>query len=217
MSMPTPLFAILDNGQQVKIENALRRTRKPIVVFDKEKYRDKPTPVVASAGAVDAAAISAVAGVAGIGFDVTEELAGDMILVAGQSSIVEEDDFTHVPKRNVPKLDTLVEFWDDEDLVGLEMKMSVTVAMDSAEITVPDATLLTPGQKISAATLIPADTIILSILSEADGVIDTTKAKISQAATGDGTVLATLEGSNLVGEFKESEFLAWGEEISTPT
>lgn len=216
MSLPNPLFVLLEGGTQVKIENAVRRTRKPIIVYDKETFRDTPTAVVGGAAVADVVNNPQGVSIAG-GVDPTAEdpESNGFFRLLGASSVLEEDAYLHVPKRYIPKLDTLVEFWDAET-VGLAMTMSVTTVSGSAVITVPDAQLLTPGQGITG-TGIPANTIILSILSQTNGVITTTTAVMSQQATASATVAATLTGSNQVGEFMQSEFLDYGSENSIPT
>lgn len=211
MALVTPLYALLEGGTQVKIVGAFKQTRKPIIVWDKEMYRDTPTAVVGGiAGVGGTDTLISVAG------GVNPTASGDVTdYVSADTSVEQEDAFTHVPKRYVPKLDTLVEFWD-ADTVGLAMTLSVTTVSGSGEITVPDAQLLTPGQGITG-TGIPAGTVILSILSQSNGVIDTTVAVMSQQATATGTAAATLTGSNKVGEFMQSEFLDWGGENTIPT
>lgn len=220
MALPTILYALLENGNQIKIENAVVETRKPLVIYDTEMYRDKPSLVVGGAGLVGATADPFEMTIAGgatqtVTKHPTEgDGVGGYVDIVAPSSVVQEDDYTHIPKRYIPKMDTICEFWDAAT-VGLAMTMSVTTASGSAVITVPDATLLTPGQGISG-TGIPAGTTILSILSQSAGVITYTTATMSQQATATGTVAATLTGSNKVGEFKYSEFLGYGSEISTP-
>jgi len=95
--------------------------------------------------------------------------------------------------------------------------MDVALVNGSAEITVPDASLLTPGQAISG-TNIPTNTVILSIFIITNGDYpDTTKAMMSRKATNSGTSEATLTGSNKVGEIMQSEFTNWGKTNSMPT
>lgn len=217
MAFPTTLYAYLEGGIQVKITGAVRETRKPVITWDKEKYRDTPSLVVGGAAGTDSNAAPEVTSAqisGGVNPTVTFDGSGT-IEVTGASSVLQEDAYTHIPKRNVPKLDELVEYWDSET-VGDAMTLSVTTVSGSAVITVPDAQLLTPGQAI-AGTGIPLGTVILDILSESAGVITKTTAVMSQQATGTATVSATLTGGNRVGKYKESEFLGWGEEISTPT
>jgi hypothetical protein len=219
--LPELIVAILEGGFTVKIEGAKTMTRKEIVVYDKEKYRDKPTPVVAVAKAAynDTGFASTVEfeNVSGVDPAISSELTDKALVFNGVSSIPQEDDYTHTPKRNVPKLDTLVEFWDDDEgLVGLQMEMDVTTVDGSAEITVPDSRLLTPGQAISG-TNIPLGAIILGIITEQNGVITTTKAMLSKKATASGEDAVTLTGANKVGEFMQSEFMAWGNYISMPS
>lgn len=212
MALPTPLFAFLESGIQVKIVGAVAETRKPIIVFDKEMFRDVPTFVNGAAAGSLGANASAVAN--GIAPTASVNAAVPDATASGESSVKEEDAYKHVPKRYVPKLDTLIEFWDAAT-VGHAMTLSVTTLINNATITVPDATLLTPKQGITG-TGIPAGTTILSILSQANGIITTTTAVMSQQATASGTVAATLTGANKVGEVMQSEFLCWGTEISTP-
>jgi hypothetical protein len=214
MALPNPLYAILETGVQVEIVGAAKQTRKPIIVYDGTTYRDTPSLVVGgAAGALGASASASVSG--GVNPTVSLDSVTGSAEAVGAASVSQEDAYTHIPQRFIPRLDTLSEFWD-ADTVGLAMTMSVTTASGSAVITVPDATLLTPGQGISG-TGIPANTTILSILSQSAGVITTTTAVMSQQATATGTVSATLTGSNKVGEFMQSEFIAWGSGISTPT
>lgn len=211
--LPTPLYIFTEQGVQIKIVGAAKETRKPIIVYDKEMYRDRPTPVVGGAAIGDPATGNSVSIAGGVD-PTTTTTSGTSITAKGASSVLQEDDYTHVPKRYIPKLDTLIEFWDGE-LVGEAMTISVTTTMSSGVITVPSAQLLTPGQGISGVG-IPAGTVILSILSQANGLISSTTATMSQVATAAGTVAAILTGSNKVGEVLQSEFVSWGSEISTP-
>lgn len=217
--LPELLVAVLEGGNTVKIENAKTETRKEIVVYDTEKYRDKPTPVVeVGKAAFDGAGVSGmIAEFDNIsGVDVTLEETTNAVVFRGTSSIPQEDDYTHTPKRNVPKIDTLVEFWDDEDgKVGLEMEMDIETVDGEWEITVPNSRLLTPGQSI-AGVGIPLGAIILEIITEQNGVITTNKAMMSKRATATGEVAATLTGANKVGEFLQSQFMGWGNDISMP-
>lgn len=210
--LPSPLYAILETGVQVKIEGAAKQTRKPIIVYDGTTYRDTPSLVVGGAGAAFGA--DAAVSVSGGTSQTVTTVGATSIEIVAPSSVELEDAYTHIPQRFIPRLETLSEFWDD-DTVGLAMTMTVTTVSGSAVITVPDATLLTPGQGITG-TGIPAGTIILNILSQAAGVITTTTAVMSQQATASGSVAAVLTGSNKVGEFMQSEFVAWGSSISTP-
>ena len=216
MAFPTTLYAYLESGIQVKITGAVRETRKPVITWDKEKYRDVPSLVVGGASGAqgDATSLQSVSVAGGVAPTVTFVRGDNNVYAIGGSSVSQEDGYTHVPKRNVPKLDELVEYWDSET-VGDAMTMTVTTVSGSAIITVPDAQLLTPGQAI-AGTGIPAGATILDILSESNGVITKTVAVMSHQATASAAVEATLTGGNRVGKYKESEFLGWGEEISTP-
>lgn len=216
---PAILYALLENGNQIQIKNAVVQTQKPLIIYDTETYRDTPSLVTGGAAGTIATSgqlpVVQIAGGVNPTVSQTSPSASIYFVEAtGASSVSEEDAYKHVPKRFVPKLDTICEFWDDT-LVGLAMTISVTTTLNSATITVPDATLLTPGQGITG-TGIPAGTIILNILSQSNGVITTTTAVMSQQATAAGTVAGTLTGSNLVGRFKYSEFLGWGSQISTP-
>lgn len=212
MAFPSSLVAYLESGITVTILNAVRETRKPVITWDKEKFRDSPPVVVGGAAGAGALSSDPTVSVAG---GSTQTVTGFSDNIVAPSSVIQDDAFTHVPKRNVPKLDELVEYWDSET-VGDAMTMSVTTVSGSATITVPDAQLLTPGQAISG-TGIPLGTIILDILSESAGVITKTTAVMSQQATATGTAAATLTGGNRVGKYKESEFLCWGDSIATPT
>lgn len=225
--LPSPLFAFLEGGAQVKIESAGRVTRKPVVIFEKSVYRDKPSLITGNASVMALATPFTVSAQAlESGLVPTIETSEDPLLpdltvakVNGPSSVLEEDDYNHIPMRQVPKLDTLVEFWDSETLVGLAMEMTVTTTNGSAIITVPNAELLTPGQAISdGGVLIPASTIILKILNVVNGEYPTlTYAVMSKKALGAGDADAVLTGSNKVGEYRESEFIGWGSEISMPS
>lgn len=215
MAFPSTLVAYLESGITVTIINAARETRKPVITWDKEKFRDSPPVVVGGASAHSGGTdpVQSVAG--GTTQTVDPGLSTSVVSIVAPSSVVQDDAYTHIPKRNVPKLDELVEYWDSET-VGDAMTMSVTTVSGSATITVPDAQLLTPGQAISG-TGIPLGTVILDILSESAGVITKTTAVMSQQATATGTAAATLTGGNRVGKYKESEFLCWGDSIATPT
>jgi hypothetical protein len=224
--LPSPLFAFLEGGAQVKIEGAGRETRKPIVVFEKSVYRDKPSLITGNGrvGAVPDGPITAMDLESGLPIELelsTDPLLTDQIIfkARGPSSVEEEDDYTHTPMRQVPKLDTLVEFWDSETEVGLAMEMTVVTTIGSAIITVPNAELLTPGQTISdGGTLIPENTIILKILEVTNGEYPVlTKAVMSKEALDAGDAAAVLGGSNKVGGYRESEFIGWGSEISMPS
>lgn len=218
--LPNPLWFLVEGGTQGKVENALRQTRRNIIVYDKEMYRDKPSLVVGGAALVGATADPFVTSVAG---GVTQTVtkvptAGDGVAgyvnITAPSSVAQEDDYTHTPKRYIPKIDTIIEWWDGED-VGEAMVITATLVNGSAEITVPNSELLTPGQKITG-TNIPADTIILSTIRQTNGVIDATKAIMSQKATGSGDTTATLSGSNKVAECMQSEFIDWCSQNSIP-
>lgn len=225
MPFPPILFALLEGGTQVKIVGAQLRTRRNIIVYDKEVFRDVPPPVAAAAivgplsgglGPVDEASISG--GVQVV--DATTETGwSGGYMMKSDSSILQDDNYTHNKKRHVAKIDTLVEFWDDEDGggPGMAMEMEVTTVLGNATITVPDSHLLVPGQSIVAEGSIPAGTKILSTITENDGTITRTTAIMSKKATAAGSVVATLGGSNLVGEFMQSEFIDWGDENSLPT
>lgn len=218
MPLPAILYVAIETGLMIKVVGAFRETRKPIIVFDKEMYRDSPPVVTGGAfGAANDASDSsylsgAIAG--GMNPTVTFGVTPATITAVGNASTEEDDSVTHVPKRYIPKLDTLVEFWD-ADTVGTAGTISVTTTLNSGIITVPDASQLTPGQGIASANF-PAGTVVLSIFTQADGVIDATKAVVSQAATIASTVAATLTGSNKVAEVMQSEVLGWGSEISVP-
>ncbi len=215
MPFPSPLFLLLEGGNQLKIVDAVAETRKPIVINDKSVYRDSPTPVIGGAAAVNADGSISVQG--GVTQTVTDPAGTVPLNIVTTTSVIQEDAFTHIPMRQVSKLDTLIEFWDDTT-VGVAMVMSVTTVSGSGVITVPNAELLTPGQGITG-TGIPAGTVITSILAydNTTGLITKTTATMSQQATGTATVAGTLTGSNKVGECLESEFICFGTELSYPT
>lgn len=216
--LPDPLFVFLEGGSQTKIVGALRVTRKPIVVYDKEMYRDSPPVVTGGAYAAsnditDSQTISgSIAG--GIDPTITLGVTPSTLQIVGSASTEQDDSYTHIPKRYVPKLDTLIQFWDALT-PGQAMTISVTTVSGNATVTVSDATLLTPGQGITGAG-IPAGTTILNFITQAAGVISTTAVVLSQQAIATATVEATLTGGNLLGEVMQSEFISWGSENSYP-
>lgn len=223
--LPSPLFAFLEGGVQLKIVGAVRVTRKPIIVFDKEMFRDKPTPISAAAsGSNDGSGASLMTNSVQSGVEASVVPGIDSLSVTSTSSVVQEDDYLHKAKRYIPKLDTLVEFWDSETEVGMayEGKVTLDAAAGSAIIQVPNAELLTPGQSISdGGVAIPSNTIILKILEVVnDGTFPTlTYALMSKGSiSGEGTsVDVVFGGSNKVGEFMQSEFIGWGSEVSIPS
>lgn len=216
MALPAILYAFMESGLQVKIVGAVVQSRKTIIAYDKEMFRDTPSLVVGGASGVDdnAGTTPMTAQIAG-GVSPTVTFGGNTIEVVGASSVLQEDAFLHIRKRHIDKMDTVVQFWDAATIGVALAGLSVTTVLNSAIITVPNAELLTPGQGITGVG-IPVGTTILAILSEAAGVITKTTAVMSQAATAAGTVSAVLTGSNLVGEFMQSEFVCWGSEITTP-
>ena len=212
--MPT-LYAMLETGVQLKIEGAFTETRKEILVFDKQVYRDTP-PQVGSGGGVQVndASLNVNGGTTPT---ITTPGGFTGSTISSPSAVLQDDNFTHIPMRLVPKLDTLVEFWADGD-VGLAMNIAATLVNGSATITVPNSRLLTPGQGISGNN-IPSTTIILSILAfnNTTGLINTTDVIMSNAATASGNTTAILTGGAIkVGEFMQSEFLGWAESVTTP-
>ena len=217
MSFSSNLFAALEQGNQINILTALTLTRKPIVVYDEEMFRDSP-PVITGGAALSSALDLEVMTIAGgVEQTVTEEDAGlSLYSLKGPSSTLEDDSYKHVPKRYIPKLATLIEYWDALT-VGLAMTMSVTTTSGSTALTVPNNEVLTPGQAITGTGIPAGTTILQTIPVPLNGVIIFTSAVMSQAATASGTVTATLTGANKVGEIMQAEFIGWGASISTPT
>jgi len=215
MALPEVLYAMLETGIQVKIVGAITETRKEILVFDKQVYRDAPPQTGSGAGVqVNDASLNVNGGTTAT---ITTPGGFTGSTINSPSSVLQDDNFTHIPMRLVPKLDTLVEFWG-EGIPGKAMHIAATVVSGSGTITVPNSRLLTPGQGISGNS-IPSDTIILSILAfnNTTGLINTTDVIMSNAATASGNTTAIVTGgADKVGEFLESQFIGWGSEISTP-
>jgi hypothetical protein len=198
----------------LEIVGAVRLTRRDIITYDQEMFRDIP-PLVVGGAAIAQSGISIAAQIAGGVNPTAVEDTGNFI-VEGASSVLQSDDYLHIPKRYIPKLDTIYEFWDSED-VGLAMTMSITTTLNSAVITIPDGNMLVPGQEI-VATGVPANTILLAVFSQTNGIITRTTAVMSQQATGAATVAGTLSGgANLLGEFRRSEFIGWGTNVTIPS
>lgn len=224
MSFPSTLYNLLESGLQGKVTSALRMTRKLIVIFEADTYRDSPPvlPGVAGALVVDTGADPNVAfQVSGCAPEPTVAVAqvaattSYSVTAKGASSTLQDDAYTHVPKRFIPKLATLVEFWDSE-VVGHALTMTVTTTSGSATITVPDSEILTPGQAVSG-TGIPTGAKVLSTLTQSNGVITRTTAVLTHKCTGSADVEATFTGGNKVGEFLQKEHIGWCAELSTPT
>ncbi len=98
-----------------------------------------------------------------------------------------------------------VEFWDGP--IGREMTMTVGTTSNSATISVPDNSLLTPGQLI-AGTNIPTGARILYVpYSTRTSVI------LSHKATNTGDVEATFDGSNWLAGYWEHESLGDAQSI----
>lgn len=115
------------------------------------------------------------------------------------SKTVGDDSVTAVDPRFWEKPATLVEFWDAATVGQAIAALDVTLVSGNATVTVPDNTLLTPGQAI-AGTGIPLNTIILEI------PIDTpTSVILSNKATATGAQTAVLTGSNRVGYYYDDE------------
>lgn len=213
MPLPNPVRILLEGSMLLQIEGAERMTRRDIISYDQEMFRDMPPLVVGGAAIADVGGtevISVAGGVSPVAVD-----NGTSFEASGASSVLQDDNFTHVPKRYIPKLDTIYEFWDSAS-VGIAMTMSVTTVLNSPVITIPDGNMLTPGQGI-VGTGIPANTIILAVFTQTNGVITRTTAVMSQQATAAGTVAGTLSGgANWLGEFRRSEYVGVGSNIILP-
>jgi hypothetical protein len=215
MAFPSILKSLGESGFQDIIEGALAVTRKPFIVMLGDDYRDDPVPLINAAGYDATSGAGTVAEGGGVGVYTGWGKALDFAGTESTTPLTYASDLVlHIAPRVRVKLHTIIQWWDAVT-VGHAMTMSVTTTSGSAQVTVPDARRLTPGQSITG-TGIPAGTTIESIFSIVNGIVTTTVAILSQQATASGTVSATLTGANLLGEQLQGEFLQWGSDNTTP-
>lgn len=215
MSFPTTLYLYKADGSQTKHSNGAAVTRKR-VLFSRDAYRD-----IFNAAQIGGSLVSS-DNVGGI----SAPKVGDGALTTGlYSTLVPStitnvesfslsDEVSHYAWRVKEYVRWLVEVWDSA-VVGHAMTMTVDTTSGSATITVPDGTLLTPGQAISG-TGIPTGAKVLEILPITDGIPSRTSVKLTHKCTASAAVEATLTGSNRIGWCFEDELMDAGSEISFP-
>lgn len=227
MALPEVIYALLVGDKRFKITGYKYQSKKPVVIYDTETYRDDPVQLLNAQGYEPVSGVNvgaatrgsgAVTDGGGIGMYAGWALAIDS--TATQTPIPEvyaADPILHIPPRQKAKLRTLVEWWDDVT-PGVAMTLTITTVSGSAIITVSDAQLLTPGQGITA-TGVPTGAKILSILPLAPsgasaGSPTLTTAVLSHQATASASVEATLTGSNKLAEAWDDEYIGFSEEVT---
>jgi hypothetical protein len=224
MGFPPILYIYKLDGSQTKVTGALAFTRKRVVCYG-TPYRDSFNAawmgagylpyLVPNAPTVATAKIGGFPiGADGADVDVKTSTISDSSLSKDTVSL--PDEVSHYPWRSKQYLRYLWQFWDAAT-VGEAISLTVTTVSGSANVTVADSQLLTPGQEISGAG-IPVGARISDFLTLTSGSmqINQTQVQLTMQCTASATVTATLTGANLLATAFEDECSDWGEAISYP-
>lgn len=184
MSYPSAPFVLTRRQEKVPITGALIHTITPRLYWKGRHHSF-------GLGAVEMASAT-----------ITNGFTGEV--PTSNTFAAKHDQYNKIPPRHTAFLVDMMEFWD-ATTPGVAHTRNVTTTSGSKEITVGSGRLLTIGQGISG-TGIPTGARIDDIVIDAESPLALVKVILTHAATGSGTVEATLTGANLVAQLPFADF-----------